>query len=296
MAASNVNNTFCREHINKILCDKELPEYWGKDSKVTFRMLSEIFSYLDENRLSNSGSLVSILDVLCGKETLPIIKKPSNFIRKMKLFMRKNSNCLDNYVKDLYESDGKTSFYIGPLCSRFGLTSEKINPNDSNCLKNSFEGIVVNRNENAISNGLLLELKSFCLSHGFSWAKFHQCVSQLFPEAEVQFNYNSLDKFRNAIKLLISKRESLRLKKLENFLNEPFIFPYSNSKQQVDGKEKINETVEYRELDITIYTLLDKIEELELKVFNICEALREESRDKLQCLTEIKIEKVRKPP
>lgn len=77
---------------------KKRPESWGEDDKLNYKMLSEIFSYFEDNNLSFSN-IVSVLNLLCGRDVAFVIKKTSNFYKKYKKLIEKNSCCLENYVE-----------------------------------------------------------------------------------------------------------------------------------------------------------------------------------------------------
>ena len=68
--------------LRRIVFEKLLPDFWNFESnEVTYEILSEIFSFLDENSLSASA-IVPILNLLCNRDVSASIKKPSNFQKK----------------------------------------------------------------------------------------------------------------------------------------------------------------------------------------------------------------------
>ncbi len=113
MAASNVNRYFSKENLKEIVYQNKPPTFWGQNDKLNYEMLSEIFCYLEENNLSFSN-IVPVLNLLCGRDVASVIKKPSNFYKKFKKLIEKNSQCLENYVEELYlyTTENKK---IGPL-------------------------------------------------------------------------------------------------------------------------------------------------------------------------------------
>lgn len=89
MASLNKNNFFSKGDLKKIVYEKELPTTWNKDNKITYQVLSEIFSFFEENSLTVEVNLVPVLNFLCNKDVSPIVRKPvSNFRKKMLNFVK----------------------------------------------------------------------------------------------------------------------------------------------------------------------------------------------------------------
>ena len=80
MADNNVNIT--KSDIKHIICTGELPLSTEKDKvRITYRVLSDIFSVIDEESLSPKDVIVPCLTLLCGWDVSNVVGKPSNFLR-----------------------------------------------------------------------------------------------------------------------------------------------------------------------------------------------------------------------
>ena len=80
MADSNVSIT--KSDIKHIICTGELPLSTGKDKvRITYRVLSNIFSVIGEEFLSPKDVIAPCLTLLCGWDGSNVLGKPSNFLR-----------------------------------------------------------------------------------------------------------------------------------------------------------------------------------------------------------------------
>ena len=87
MAATNVNKFFSEKDLRQIVCEKLVPDSWNvQTSQVSYKILSEIFSFLDENSLSVNANVVPILSLLCNRDVSSVIKNTSNFQKKSEEF------------------------------------------------------------------------------------------------------------------------------------------------------------------------------------------------------------------
>ena len=89
MAGNNVKIT--KSDIKHIICTGELPLITGKDKvRITYhRVLSDIFSVIDEELLSPKDVIAPCLTLLCGWDVSNVLGKPSNFLRSKS---RKSNN------------------------------------------------------------------------------------------------------------------------------------------------------------------------------------------------------------
>ncbi|XP_066920601.1 putative leucine-rich repeat-containing protein DDB_G0290503 [Clytia hemisphaerica] len=180
------------------------------------------------------------------------------------------------------------------MCSAIGLTSAQIDGNDKDCLKNAIAEITKDDKSVVVTNGIVLELKSYFMDHFTpSWSKFHECMIPLFPECVHHF-----ERFKKILTKLSEDKKSLRANNLSTFSNQPFSFPVpSGINRTVSNDSPVssknlgktrNETFNREEFDKTISLLLEKNNDLESKVFLLFEALKEESKDKIKYLNELK--------
>ena len=80
MADNNVNIT--KSDIKHIICTGTLPLSTEKDKvRITYRVLSDIFSVIDEESLSPKDVIAPCLTLLCGWDVSNVVGKPSNFLR-----------------------------------------------------------------------------------------------------------------------------------------------------------------------------------------------------------------------
>ena len=72
MADNNVSIT--KSDIKHIICKKD-------KVRITYRVLSDIFSVIDEESLSPKDVIAPCLTLLCGWDVSNVVVKPSNFLR-----------------------------------------------------------------------------------------------------------------------------------------------------------------------------------------------------------------------
>ena len=127
MADNNVNIT--KSDIKHIICTGELPLSTEKDKvRITYRVLSDIFSVIDEESLSPKDVIVPCLTLLCGWDVSNVVGKPSNFLRSKsrKINNKKKLVNLDDIVPEFTLQPQSTdqpssSNFLGKHCEKFSI-------------------------------------------------------------------------------------------------------------------------------------------------------------------------------
>ena len=282
MADNNVNIT--KSDIKHIICTGELPLSTEKDKvRITYRVLSDIFSVIDEESLSPKDVIVPCLTLLCGWDVSNVVGKPSNFLRSKsrKINNKKKLVNLDDIVPEFTlqseNTDQPSSFnFLGKYCEKFSIK------------KDIFDKILEGKKDISkvlLSNGALLELEMERSKRNLTWKSFSQIITAL---SDIPDTSHLTDDFlRHRINSLQEQKHTLVGKKInvnvENVLDKTFSYekhiPLPASAATTFVKIADNQKVEM---------LLLKISDLENKLSNVCEALAEENAERLHLQSEVK--------
>eukprot|EP00111_Clytia_hemisphaerica_P008197 TCONS_00023881-protein len=119
MGDENKNKLFSLKEMESLFFKKELPEWWNVSiNKISYRVLEEIFIFIEKNDLFPSSILLPLSNLL-GTDATLFVKHAGNFRVKILNHIKKSADCLDLLVECLYPTLQEEGF-IGQECSKIG--------------------------------------------------------------------------------------------------------------------------------------------------------------------------------
>ena len=124
--------------IQSVVESNSLPDFWNPNvDKVTYYILNELFDFIEKKSLSTAAVKPSIT-LLCGRNTDSIVKNVFNLKRKVKNYLKKNSQAVHSVYKELYYADLDDSVsdsnanvpsanIIGDYCLGLGIDENIVN-------------------------------------------------------------------------------------------------------------------------------------------------------------------------
>ena len=166
-----VNEVF----LNDLLLHTTLPNSWDSSYKITYMDISHIINFIDQHASLSSLDLVKGINLLMNYDftTSGIIKKPSNFKRKMESLLKKHKNdpvFLNLPVPELVISHVSnfphSSSSLGEYCDKMSFTKDNIENYEAFSGPPFFNFTV----------GAIFELEDFCIKK-YSWDTFSLILS-----------------------------------------------------------------------------------------------------------------------
>ena len=124
--------------IQSVVESNSLSDFWNPSvDKVTYYILNELFDFIEKKSLSAAAVKPSIT-LLCGRNTDSIVKNVFNLKRKVKNYLKKNSQAVHSVYKELYYADLDDSVsdsnanvpsanIIGDYCLGLGIDENIVN-------------------------------------------------------------------------------------------------------------------------------------------------------------------------
>ena len=172
-AESHVNKW--QNLLNCVIFSKSLPDFWDPCvDRVTYRLINELFDFIDQNNLSSSVIKPSI-SLLCGIDDVSdIIKNVFNLKTSVKKLLKKKPQEIKKiyliYKIKLYpRSVVKDDNFIGKNCCMLGINLSMIDL----CLKGATDQCF------DLNNGAVLELDGLRIKKELIWQVFANLILQL---------------------------------------------------------------------------------------------------------------------
>ena len=90
-----MDTQFTETFLNNLVFNNKLPDSWDFSYKITYGDVVKLFDFLDKENLSIS-SILSPFNLMCKSDMGALIKKPSNFKRKVLKLVKENQMNRDN--------------------------------------------------------------------------------------------------------------------------------------------------------------------------------------------------------